>query len=73
MNYLLFTCLSLGAVLTSETQHAMAMKKGEEIQKGDKILTMEEAVLGYELRPESRNMQWQGAVSYTHLTLPTIA
>lgn len=60
MNYLLFTCLSLGAVLTSETQHAMAMKKGEEIQKGDKILTMEEAVLGYELRPESRNMQWQG-------------
>ena len=46
MNYLLFTCLSLGAVLTSETQHAMAMKKGEEIQKGDKILTMEEAVLG---------------------------
>lgn len=31
----------------------------EKTQEG-KILTMEEAVLGYELRPQSRYIQWQG-------------
>lgn len=60
MNYLLFTCLSFGAVIALGTQNATAMKNGEETQKGDKILTMEEAVLGYELRPQSRVIQWQG-------------
>ena len=38
---------------------AFARQEGEKVQEG-KILTMEEAVLGYELRPQSRYIQWQG-------------
>ncbi len=26
----------------------------------DRILSMEEAVLGYELRPQTRSIQWRG-------------
>lgn len=48
MKFLLFIFLSIGAVMTlSARNHG-------------KILTMEDAVLGYELRPASLSVQWQG-------------
>ncbi len=54
MKYVLFTILSIGTMMS-----AFARQEGEKVQEG-KILTMEEAVLGYELRPQSRYIQWQG-------------
>lgn len=35
-------------------------QESKTVQSGDKILTMEDAVLGYQLRPQSKAMQWQG-------------
>lgn len=47
MKFLLLVCFSIGVMTLSA-------------QNQGKILTMEEAVLGYELRPKSRIVQWQG-------------
>lgn len=48
MKFLLLIFLGIGAIMNlSAGNHG-------------KILTMEEAVLGYELRPESLSVQWQG-------------
>lgn len=52
MKYVLLTFLSMGSVM-------LAAARQEGVQDG-KILTMEEAVLGYELHPRSRYIQWQG-------------
>lgn len=56
MKYLLFTLLSLGAMSTTTARNT-AFDSGE--PKG-KILTMEEAVLGYNLRVPSLYLQWRG-------------
>ncbi|MDE5638892.1 MAG: DPP IV N-terminal domain-containing protein, partial [Odoribacter sp.] len=54
MKYVLLIILSMGTMMP-----LFARQEGEKTQNG-KILTMEEAVLGYELRPQSRYIQWQG-------------
>lgn len=54
MKYVLLTFLSIGAALPA------VAGPGEGSPQDGKILTMEEAVLGYELRPQSRYIQWQG-------------
>ena len=46
MRYLLLTCIGMAMMFSSKAQ--------------DKMLTMEDAVLGYELRPKTRYIQWQG-------------
>ena len=46
MKYLLFTFISIAMVFSSNAQ--------------DKVLTMEEAVLGYNLYPKNLYLQWQG-------------
>ena len=54
MKYL-FLMLMGGAVMLGS--NAVAENN---VEHGDKVLTMEEAVLGYELRPQSRYFAWQG-------------
>lgn len=57
MRYLLLTCIGMAMMFSSKAQ--------------DKMLTMEDAVLGYELRPETRYIQWQGdrdVMTYTEGT-----
>lgn len=54
MKYVLLTFLSMGMMIPG------MLGQGKEKTQEGKILTMEEAVLGYELRPQSRHIQWQG-------------
>lgn len=54
MKYVLLTFLSMGMMIP-----VVLGQSREKTQEG-KVLTMEEAVLGYELRPQSRYIQWQG-------------
>lgn len=54
MKYVLLTFLSMGMMIPG------MFGQGKEKTQEGKILTMEEAVLGYELRPQSRHIQWQG-------------
>ena len=46
MKYILFTLIGVAMMLSTMAQ--------------EKVLTMEEAILGYKLYPQNRNVVWQG-------------
>lgn len=62
MKYLLLTFLGLGVMMTSVARNRTDGQEENypKNSSGNKILTMEEAVQGYHLSPQSRYIQWQG-------------
>lgn len=73
MKYSLLTCLGLGAVmcLAAQNQDKGSVVAVAPATSGGKMLTMEDAILGYQLSPQSRYFQWQGdknVLTYTEGT-----
>lgn len=57
MKYLLLAFIGWGTAMPALAGHEQGTSSS---LQNDKVLTMEEAVLGYELSPKSRYIQWQG-------------
>lgn len=57
MKSVLLTLIGIGAMMNLTAQESLV---NEQTVQGGKLLTMEDAVLGYQLRPKSKSLQWQG-------------